>query len=75
MATTPVFLPGESNGHRSLAGYSPWGCKGSDTFERLILTHSVTLLRPVSVFLTSIFLVSSRDSDTRQVLNNYQVDE
>ena len=23
--TTPVFLPGESNGQRSLAGYSPWG--------------------------------------------------
>ena len=24
---TPVFLPGESPGQRSLAGYSPWGCK------------------------------------------------
>ena len=23
MATTPVFLPGESLGHRSLVGYSP----------------------------------------------------
>ena len=23
---TPVFLPGESCGQRSLAGYSPWGC-------------------------------------------------
>ena len=22
---TPVFLPGESNGQRSLAGCSPWG--------------------------------------------------
>ena len=22
---TPVFLPGESCGQRSLAGYSPWG--------------------------------------------------
>ena len=22
---TPVFLPGESHGHRSLSGYSPWG--------------------------------------------------
>ena len=27
---TPVFLPGESLGQRSLAGYSPWGCKESD---------------------------------------------
>ena len=24
---TPVFLPGESHGKRSLAGYSPWGCE------------------------------------------------
>ena len=31
MATTPVFLSGESRGHRSLVGYSPWGCKESDT--------------------------------------------
>ena len=30
---TPVFLPGESHGQKSLAGYSPWGCKESDTTE------------------------------------------
>ena len=24
---TPVFLPGESHGQRSLVGYNPWGCK------------------------------------------------
>ena len=28
---TPVFLPGELQGQRSLVGYSPWGCKQSDT--------------------------------------------
>ena len=28
---TPVFLPVKSHGHRSLVGYSPWGCKESDT--------------------------------------------
>ena len=27
MQPTPVFLPGESHGQRSLATYSPWGCK------------------------------------------------
>ena len=27
MLPTPGFLPGESHGQRSLAGYSPWGCK------------------------------------------------
>ena len=25
MVPTPVFLPGESHGLRSLAGYTPWG--------------------------------------------------
>ena len=33
---TPVFLPRESHGQRSLAGYSPWGRKKSDTTEQLI---------------------------------------
>ena len=32
---TPVFLPGESHGWRSLIGYSPWGLKESDTTEWL----------------------------------------
>ena len=30
---SPVFLPGKSHGQRSLVGYSPWGCKESDTTE------------------------------------------
>ena len=30
---TPVFLPGEFHGQRSLVSYSPWGCKESDTTE------------------------------------------
>ena len=33
---TPVLLPGESHGGRSLVGYSPWGRK--DTTERLHFT-------------------------------------
>ena len=32
---TPVFLPGKFHGQRSLVGYSLWGCKESDTTERL----------------------------------------
>ena len=31
--STPVFLPGGSYEQRSLAGYSPWGHKDSDTTE------------------------------------------
>ena len=30
---TPLFLPGESHGERSLVGYSPWGRKELDTTE------------------------------------------
>ena len=33
---TLVFLPGESQGQRSLADYSPWGRKESHTTWRLI---------------------------------------
>ena len=36
MQPTPVFLPGESHGRRSLAGYSPWGHKELDTTEGLL---------------------------------------
>ena len=32
---TPVFLPGKCHGERSLAGYSPWGHKESDTTKQL----------------------------------------
>ena len=35
--STPVFLPGESHGRRSLVGYSPRGRKELDTTERLHL--------------------------------------
>ena len=44
---TPVFLPGESHGQRSLVGYHPWGCKESDTTHRT--EH--TAQSPTSVFL------------------------
>ena len=37
---TPVFLPGKLYGQKSLAGYSPWGCKVLDTTERLS-THFI----------------------------------
>src|SRR5574337_1115139 len=39
---TLVFLPGESYGQRSLAGYSPWGHKVSDMTQRLTLSLSLT---------------------------------
>ena len=35
---TPVFLPGESHGQRSLVGYIPWDRRESDTTE--VTEHS-----------------------------------
>ena len=40
---TPVFLPGESRGQRSLEGYNEWGHKESDMTERLTLPLSFPL--------------------------------
>ena len=39
MTTHSLFLPGESHGLRSLAGYSPWGSKELDTTEQLNNNH------------------------------------
>ena len=39
---TPVLSPGESQGQRSLAGYSPWGRKESDTIEATWHSHTHT---------------------------------
>ena len=36
---TPVFLPGESHGQKSLVSYSPWDRKMSDTSEVLSTVH------------------------------------
>ena len=52
---TPVFLPGESHGQRSLAGHSPRGHRGSDMSEvtehthRVSYTQNTDLLGAVSV--------------------------
>ena len=40
---TPVFSPGEFHGQRSLAGYSPWGHKESDTTEWLSLSNFLSI--------------------------------
>ena len=38
---TPLFLPGESHGQRSLVGYSLWGCKESDTTELVMMIYDI----------------------------------
>ena len=47
---TPVLLPGESHGQRSLAGYRPWGRKESDTTERLTLSFFELLVKEILHF-------------------------
>ena len=42
---TPVLLPGNSHGRRSLVGCSPWGCDESDTTERLHFHFSLSYIR------------------------------
>ena len=39
MATTPVFLPGESHGQRNLAGYSPRGHKSRTRLSDLTTSN------------------------------------
>ena len=48
---TPVFLPGECHGQRSMVGYSPWGLKESDMTERL--KHSTSCLLHV-IYISSV---------------------
>ena len=45
---TPVLLPGESHGWRSLVGCSPWGRKESDTTEQLHFHFSLSCIGKAS---------------------------
>ena len=44
MAIQSAFLPGESHGQRSLAGYSPWGLKKLDMTEQQTHTCFMDLI-------------------------------
>ena len=62
---TPVLLPGESHGWRSLVGYSPWDRKESDMIEWLHFHFSLSLLanlnyiRELSTIITMLYIISS----------------
>ena len=43
-----VFLPGESDGQRSLVGYHPWSCKELDVTEQLTLSLFTFTLQALS---------------------------
>ena len=60
---TPVFLPGESHGQRSLMGYSPWGHKGSEMTEWLSTAQNRS--RKVNPKLTSEGIEPEKEVGTR----------
>ena len=48
----PVFLPGKFHGQTNLVGYSPWGCKESDTTEHAqIHTPIYRIIPPKSIYI------------------------
>ena len=66
---TPVFLNGKSHGWRSLAGYSPWGHKESDTTERLHFNSSWKRYNIKDVVITCINKCSTKNIRKR----NFQI--
>ena len=60
---TPVFLPGESHGWRSLEGYSPRGHQESDTTEYACMPF-LRLPAPNSRWLLSLLCPKLRDAVT-----------
>ena len=62
---TPVFLPGESHGQRSLAGYSPRGCKESDMTE--LLTPATCLEEEIVPLASSSSVFPGNEWSTRSL--------
>ena len=61
---TPVFLPGESHGQRSLEGCSPRGCRESDVTQ-----HACRWLKKIRFYLLllsplDLFIIPGADLDT-----------
>ena len=71
---TPVFLPGESHGQRSQAGYSPWGCKESDTTKEQS-THPYNPLQFSSVAQSCPTLCNPMNRSTPGIPVHHQLPE
>ena len=63
---TPIFLPGEFHGQRSLVGYSPWGRKESDTTD-----YKSTILQFPNVWLKNKMAHLFSFSDIKKDLKRY----
>ena len=53
----PLFLPRKFHGQGSLAGYNPWGCKESDTTERLEHTHVLCIRLKIHMYSHLVIIV------------------
>ena len=53
---TPIFLPGESHGHRSLVSYSPWGRRARRGWSDLACSHSPSII-PDTLLTSLLFTV------------------
>ena len=59
---TPVFLPGEFHRQRSLAGYSPWGGRESDTTGRLS-THMIFFREKLPFLCNPEYFLSGKEQE------------
>ena len=67
--TTPVFLPGESHGQRSLVDSSPWGRKESATNEYTSTSHMVSGQKMLAAIIntTIIFIIILENSSYSEI--------
>ena len=66
---TPVSLPGESHGQKSLVCYSPWSHKESDTTESLNNHHQFREYHPVRWTSSAIYTYWLRDLESVSALD------
>ena len=69
---TPVFLPGESHGWRSLIGYSPWGRKESDTTERVHFHFQSSLVAQMVKYLPTLGETGVQSLRWKDLLKKWQ---
>ena len=71
---TPVFLPGESHGQRSLKGNSPWGCKESDMTKHTCTSyiHDIKGTMPYILYIHILLYIAIGDSFLSSVKRFWQ---
>ena len=62
----PIFLPGESHGQRSLAGYTPWGRKSQTRLSNETTTTVAEAETPIFQLPDAKSQLIGKDSDTGQ---------